>query len=207
MVKQSKKTEPFVSNSIGDVLNQITAHVCEGYFHYSVLRSPDGSSAFDLDVVEEIERIILGARNAGISHQVQYLRIGKSALLLSTLASFFGPQSRFGDIRETPIDFDGYQITWQETEVRGVYGTKIEISPDFMEMHALAYPRVARKESGATVANAIRKLLEFRSPEIITQVETIFLAVNKARKEAGLELVSRAEAGLPEAVVLPIASA
>lgn len=202
MLSISEKTAPFVTNSMPELLNEVSAAIANGYLFYSALRSPDGSAAFDAEVTEEVERVKWAAQGEGFKPLVKYFRTGLSGLLLSTEASFFGACSRNNDIRETPLDFCEYRITCREA--RGSYETSFSINSDLMAMHSMTLTRPIH--SVETVGRVLRKLLEVSSPEIIDQVETILRAANVKRKEAGAELVSRTAAGLPEAAVLPMAA-
>ncbi len=200
MLMISEKTVPFVTDSMAELMKEVAAHIAKGYFYFYRLRSHDDTAKHDLEVVHEIEKTKWEHQGRGIKPLMKYFRTGPFGLLLSTESSVFGPDSvswKF-DVRQRPIDFCEYRITCKQAGAG--YEVGFSISPHFMELHNMTLTRPLHPAE--TVGRALKELQEVSSPQIIEQVESILNAANVKRRAAGVEIVSRASAGLPEAEVL-----
>jgi hypothetical protein len=201
----TKRTEPFVSESLAEIFNQVlTVCIPKGLYYFRAFMSWDDAEAFDQETVEEIEAARWRYRGAGFDPEIKYLRSDRWCMMFTNQSSLFRGQHT-GDIRERPLSFCGYTISCEQHAGRGGYKGSVAYGTDYIAHRTEKAKRFAGRESVSEVANDIRSLLEVHTPEVHKQVEAVLDAVNRVRKAAGLELVTPAQAGLADAAVLTLA--
>jgi hypothetical protein len=198
-----KRTEPFVTESMKEFFDEVTSCIASGLYYFKSLMSWENTEAFDLKTLEEIEQAKWRFRSAGFDPEVRYLRYARWCLVFSDESSFMRGE-RTGDIREESVSFCGYEVSSRRLGPARYTG-RFAYGDDYLAHRKGKAELRARSESVSEVANNIRALLEVPTPEVHKQVEQVLDAVNRVRRTAGLELVSREQVGLGAGVILTIA--
>jgi len=205
----------------GFIQQLAVAYVARGYYFYVTGRVPERLSALEHDrrLIAKFDvakskwsryrrKLRYGPDGRPLAN-VQYLRHRDFWVLLATAGHhrFFieheahsdsRPQihRQFLDVRETPITYGGYSVSWRDR-------TSVRISPRAYSDLKAHFLHLAVKES----KNSLEREFDHAPFEpyggVTRQMFAILRAVNRARRTAGLPLVPRLAIRVKRQVVKP----
>ena len=144
---------------------------------------------------------------------VQYLRFRNYWVLVATAGEhrFFEAhrttggerllvEPQYRDVREMPITFGGYSVSWRER-------VSIRISPSAYRELKASFLQLATVEAKNFIEREFRRSPFEPYGGVTRQMFAILRAVNRVRRTAGLPLVSRTSIRVRRRVVKPFADA
>lgn len=183
-----------VSSLEGFVQQVAVGYIAHGYYFYVSGFVPEGKCA------EDIDRKLLDRYQVDVSKwararrkelgfaSVQYVRLGRLFVLLATQGQglfFDHEKNAMRDIRTVPLRVGGYSIS-----SRGGHAhVRIDL-PEYRRLKAHLL-ELAWHRRGEAVALALNRVPFEPYAPVRRQVLCIWRAVNRARKTAGFELVSK----------------
>lgn len=177
--------------SLGDFLRRIAFDYARyGYTRYALRQIPADKDfqAIDLKLhrvygVTSCRTRRSRQRRRGLAC-VEYLRFQEWFILLATPGHHEAfSKIRSFDLRQSPLHFRGYSV--------GFVGERVSI-----RVARSVWRRVQRKvyqgalQDGAEVEKWLASLPFYRFPDVVTQLESLTLAINLRRKRAGLSRVT-----------------
>lgn len=198
------------SSVAGFVQQLAVGYVQHGHFFYVTGQVPEGKDVYAVDA-KLIERYGLNvskwtrAREKGKGRSsVQYIRFGRLFVLIATAGrhEFFEYEAGIRDVREHPIRFAGYSISYR----RGVdrrFHVSTRIAPDeYLRLKAYFIGLACHRSVEGLAAEFSRLPLEPYAP-VRRQLLNILRAVNRERESAGFERVPVAALRLRRRIVRP----
>lgn len=198
----------FEVHSVEGLIQQLAVgYVSRGYWFYATGRIAAGKDPRLIDV-KILDRYGIGIspwarsrrKNAGFAN-VQYIRFEDFFVLLATEPRgrhrFFEEEVLIRDLREVPIKFGGYSISYR----KGHASVRIEQGV-FSDLKAYLLDNAAHRSAGALERAFSQLQFEPYAP-IRVQLLVLFRAVNKKRKAAGYEPLDRSCLRLRRRIVRP----
>lgn len=188
----------YEATSIAGYIQTIAvAYVARGYFFYVTGEVPEGKDLAKVDA-KLMERYGVGIskftrarkKRAGQAN-LQYLRLtgSRQFAIFAThgQSSFYESEAKVvRDVRRVPFKFAGYSISYKSGHVQ----VRIE-KQRYLELKAY-FLVLAPKQETSFIEQEMRKLLDYEPyAPVRSQKLCIWRAVNRARKEAGLQAVSK----------------
>jgi hypothetical protein len=199
--------------SIEGFIQQLAvSYVGQGYWFYVSGVVPDRKNprAVDAKLMTrygvDISKWARARRKVGGLANVHYIRHDRFWVLLATKGShrFFSDEPNFKDIREKPLKFEGYSISYKHG-ADGKWHPSIRLHPDrYRELKAYFLDL-------ATHRSAERLAIEFQSLRLVPyapvrrQLLDILRAVNRCRCVAGFEPLPTSMLRLRKWVIRPFA--
>ncbi len=190
----------------GFVQQMATSYLTHGYYFYVTGYVPEGKDPRAVDA-KLIERYEIGRSKWAVARRkragwanIQYLRLRRFFVLLAThgVHEFFEEErSRIRDARHVALKVDGYQLSISHGHARVSIERERyrELKSYFIEV---ATRRAVRDLSSELTALPFEPYAPVRG-----QLLVILRALNRARGEAGLELVPRTCLRLRRRIVRP----
>jgi hypothetical protein len=178
----------------GFIQQLAVSYIGHGYWFYVAGEIPEGKdprkidqklvARYDIDI-SKWERA--RRKQAGLA-SLQYLRFGRFFLLLATHGKhpfFVGEASSIRDVRQTPIRFRGYAISYR--------GGHPHVRIDLDEYRRLKAYFVAQSihRAAEQLATELGRLPFEPYAPIRRQLLAVLRAVNRERKRSGFELVPK----------------
>jgi len=198
----------------GFVQQLAVGYVQHGHFFYVTGQVPEGKDVYGVDA-KLIERYGLDvskwtrAREKGKGGaSVRYIRCGRFFVLIATAGrhEFFESEKGVRDLREHPLRFAGYSISYR----RGVdrrFHVSVRIAPDeYLRLKAFFLDLACHRSVDGLVAEFSRLRFEPYAP-VRRQLLNILRAVNRERYAAGFEPVPVAALRLRRRIVKPFVEA
>lgn len=203
------------TSSVAGFIQQLAVgYVQHGHFFYVTGQVPDGKDVHAVDR-KLIERYGLDvskwtrAREKGKGGaSVQYLRYGRFFVLIATAGrhEFFEGEKGVRDLREHPIRFAGYSISYR----RGVdrrFHVSVRIAPDeYLRLKAFFVDLACHQSVDGLAAEFSRLPFEPYAP-VRRQLLNLLRAVNRERHAAGFEPVPVGALRLRRRIVKPFVEA
>lgn len=194
----------------GFVQQLAVGYVQHGHFFYVTGQVPEGKDVYAVDA-KLMERYGLDvskwtrAREKGKGGaSVQYIRCGRFFVLIATAGrhEFFECEKGVRDLREHPIRFAGYSISYR----RGVdrrFHVSVRIAPDeYLRLKAFFVDLACHRSLEGLAAEFSRLPFEPYAP-VRRQLLNILRAVNRERQAAGFEPVPVGALRLRRRIVKP----
>jgi hypothetical protein len=203
------------TSSVEGFLQQLAVgYVQHGHFFYVTGHVPDGKDVRAVDA-KLIERYGLDvskwtrAREKGKGRaSLQYIRYGRFFVLIATAGrhEYFEREAGIRDLREHPIRFSGYSISYR----RGVdrrFHVSVRIAPDeYLRVKAHFVELACHRSVEGLIAEFMRLGFEPYAP-VRRQLLNIHRAVNRERQLAGFEPVPVSALRLRRRIVRPFVGA
>lgn len=185
-----------VATSLDGFIQQIAvAYVSRGYCYFVLGRVPKGKSAELVDQKlmrlygVDISKWARARRKAKGLANVQYLRFEDTWVLLAsqgTHETFFRDQANaLRDSRETPLRFAGYAISYRNRHA----SVRLDLAQyQVLKSYFVERAKHRRRE---TIEAELRSLPFIPFAPIRRQILSIFRAMNKARRAAGFQELSK----------------
>lgn len=184
--------------SVGAFIQQLAVgYVARGYLFYATGSVPERKDLAAVDA-KLLERYDIGVsrwararrKRAGVAN-VQYLRHGRFFVLLATHGRhpFFEEEGRVRDIRRSPLRYAGYSVSFRYSTVTRRSHASVRIDrEEYLRLRGY-FLEFASKRSCAWLATEFQRLPFEPYAPVRRQVLNILRAVNRARREGGLEPV------------------
>jgi hypothetical protein len=221
MRRQSQAYKWEATTLEGFIQQLAVGYVARGYFFYVTGLVPKRISAMEHDrrLLTKFDvarskwsryrrRRRLGSDGRPLAN-VQYLRHDSFWIMLATHGEhrFFAEhegrdgkslctERQYRDVRESPIVYGGYSVSWRGR-------TSIRISPRAYNELKSHFLYIATRETVATLEREFRFAPFEPYAGVTRQMLSILRAVNRARKTAGLPVVSRESVRVRRQVVRP----
>jgi hypothetical protein len=222
MRRQSQAYKWEATTLEGFIQQLAVAYVARGYFFYVTGRVPQRISAAEhderllakFDVAKSkwsrYRRTLRMGPDGRPLANVQYLRHGDFWVLLATAGHhrFFTehqnasqrPMTRqYRDVRETPITYGGYSVSWRDR-------ASIRISPRAYGDLKAHFLHLAVRETKNSLEREFRRAPFEPYGGVTRQMFAILRAVNRVRRTAGLPPVPRLSIRVKRQVVKPFES-
>lgn len=182
----------------GFIQQLAVAYVTHGYYFYVAGHIPPGKPP------ERVDRVLLERYDIALSRwqrarrklagraNLHYLRYEGFYVLIATKGEheFFERESTvIRDIRRHPISFAGYSVGLG-TDPHGRVHVSVRIAPEEYRWLKRFMVQFGRNASAEEVAQEFRMLRFEPYRPVVRQVLSVLRAVNRTRKQAGLEVVS-----------------
>lgn len=211
-----------VATSLEGFIQQLAvAYVGHGYYFYVTGIVPEGISPESIDKILldkygiRLSKFARYRRKALGEASIQYLRFERFFVMIATHGQhqfFFerkdgGEANRLKDIRRSPLRFAGYSISSRRRSGSGLcLVSHVQIDqPVYLEVRDTLVD-LASKRSAKSLEYQFRHFPFEPYAPVRRQILTIFGRVNKARKQAGLEPLSRSCLRLKRRPVKPFES-
>ena len=186
------KTE---ATSVGGFIQQLSvSYVGRGYFFYVTGRVPNGKDAAAIDAKLTarydiaLSKWARARRKQSGSANLQYIRFDRFFVLLATHGrhAFFEEEAAcIKDIRDTPIKFAGYSVSY-----RGGH-THVRVEREEYKRLKAYFVDLAVRRSVVDVERELAQIHFEPYAPVRRQLLCIFRAVNVARRKAGFTPVTK----------------
>ena len=181
----------------GFIQQLAVAYVTHGYYFYVAGHIPPGKPP------ERVDRVLMERYGIGLSRwqrarrklagcaNLHYLRYEGFYVLIATKGEhdFFQRESAvIRDIRRHPVSFAGYSVG-VGTDPHGRVHASVRIAPEEYRWLKRFMIQFGRNASAEEVAQEFRMLRFEPYRPVVRQVLSVLRAVNRTRKQAGLETV------------------
>ena len=203
------------ASSVAGFIQQLAVgYVQHGHFFYVTGQVPDGKDgqAVDRKLIEryglDVSKWTRAREKGKGGASVQYLRYGRFFVLIATAGrhEFFEGEKGVRDVREHPIRFAGYSISYR----RGVdrrFHVSVRIAPDeYLRLKAF-FVDLACHRSVENLAGEFSRLSFEPYAPVRRQLLNIVRAVNRERQAAGFEAVPVSALRLRRRIVRPFVEA
>jgi hypothetical protein len=181
----------------GFVQQLAVGYVQHGHLFYVTGRIPERKDPrrVDAKLIErygiDISRATRSRNRRAGRASVQYIRHGRFFVLIATHGGheFFEQEPGIRDIREHPIQFAGYSISYRRGADRKWHAS-VRIAPDEYLWLESFLVDLGKREPAQRVGGELHRLPFEPYAPIRRQLLNLLRGVNRARKAAGLEEVS-----------------
>ena len=200
----------------GLVQQVAVSYLRHGYWWYVAGRIPHGKDGAKIDQklvskyeIDLSERQRAGRKSRGLAN-MQYIRFEHWFLLLATAGHHSVKlQEQLHDCRRHPIRFDGYSISYRQAGVTPKGNVKpkwhacVRIEPATYKQLKNSIVERSKHRSASTVIGDLNGIQYARYAPVRRQILNIHRAVNRARGQAGFDLIPTSSLVLKRKIVLP----
>jgi len=188
-----------VASSVEAFIQQLAvSYVRHGYFFYVSGTIPEGKDPEKTDrkIIEQygigVSKWARARRKKGGRANLHYVRFGRFYVILAShgVHEFFSAEAkRLKDIRETPVRFQGYSISYRRAWGRGEFHPSVRIEREkYLELKSY-FEDLAVHRTVEALAREFHALPFEPYAPVRNQLFMILRAVNRRRKAAGFEPV------------------
>jgi hypothetical protein len=200
-----------VAKSLAGFIQQLAVgYLARGYYFYVPGEVPQDKDPAKVDAkliarygIERSKSARYRRKQAGFAN-IQYLRFGRRFVLLATHGEspFFEEEAKcIHDFRERPLVVGGYSIGYRRGQGKWHPSVRIEINR-YRELKALFLEMAVHRSAEEIAGKFLRLDFEPYAP-VRAQLFSMVRAVNRVRKTAGFEEVSRTPFRVRRAPVRP----
>jgi hypothetical protein len=186
------------ASAAGFIQQLAVSYVGHGYFFYAAGEIPAGKDPQKTDrkIIEQygidISKWARARRKRAGLANLHYLRFERFYVIIATHGEhefFLAEAKRLKDIRETPIRFQGYSISYRRAWGRGAFHPSVRLERErYLELKAYFEELAVHRTVERLIAEFQALELELYAP-VRNQLFMILRAVNRRRKAAGFEPV------------------
>ena len=185
------------ATSVAGFVQQLAvSYIGHGYWFYVTGRVPDGKDprAVDAKLIErygiDISKWARARRKRSGFANVHYLRHERLFVLIASKGEhrFFEEEKAFKDVRRDSVRFDRYSIGYKR-DPAGKWHPSVRVHPETYRELKAYFLEASTRRSADELVEEMRALGLCAYAPVRTQLLSVLRAVNRARKEAGLELL------------------
>lgn len=186
-----------VATSIAGFVQQLAvAYVSNGYYFYAVGTIPEGKdpTITDAKILERydvaVSKWVRSRRKREGLANVHYLRFERFFVIIANHGAhpFFEEEARnLRDVRTHPVRFMGYSIGCRQARGAGEWHASVRISKAAFSSLKARFERLALERSVEELTLTLRRLPFEPYAPVQDQIGILMRAINRRRKQAGLE--------------------